>query len=161
MHEVDQHREGTAPLDRAAGVLVGVAGCLSVGLFTLFSGASALFVVVALVGVSGDPGTIAQGARVIGFALLAAVAVVDLLLLIAWWRALRGSLVALALLAVTGIILAAMAVRVYDEYESGLERLQDWQFLLVFAVAAGVPVLMSLGAATRLVYLAVRRARAR
>jgi hypothetical protein len=157
--ESEGRERGQGPVDRAAGALLGVGGCLSLGLFVLLSGASVVFAVMVLAGSGTEPTAVAQWARVLGVVLLAAVAVVNLLMLVTWWRALRGSLVALALLAVVGIALAAMTVRVYDEYESGLSRMEDWQFLLLFVAAGSAPALMSLGALLRLLVLLGRRRR--
>ena len=146
-------------LDAGARLLLGCGGCLSAGFLVIIAGGLVLFAFLLLIGFSGGSRSVAEQARPEALAIMGGVVALAVVLLVAWWRGLKGNTVALVVLVLAGIALALVTTNLYWSFKSDLDRPGDLEFLFFFLAAASAPVAMATGAGVRLVVAYVRRGR--
>jgi hypothetical protein len=123
----------------AARSMVSIGGAITFIVVPLIAGGLLLFVTLLAIGFGGDPDEAGRFLLVAG----TAVVVVEIVLLLVWRRGLQGDRTALVALLIVGVALSLWALRTLLGFVS--EEI-DLLFLGVFALGAGGPLLLAVGA---------------
>jgi hypothetical protein len=136
-----------------ASLLLLVGGAITFLVVPLVAGGLFLFAML-LVWAFGGP---ADDLIIVG--VIALVVAVDVLLILAWLRALRGSRVGLVLMGIAGAGLALYSTNAFLSFTSFPEEPDDPLFLSIFFLAIGAPAALAVGALLRLISLNRERLR--